>query len=384
MTSVHSTAEHEMFRDQIHRFVAAEVRPNADAWEAAGEVPREVFRRMGGLGFLGARYPEQYGGAGMDVFASLVLGEELGRAGLSGFAASVLVHTDMASPHLARFGTPEQKARYLPGIIAGRIVTAIAVTEPGAGSDVAGLTTRAEPSGNGWVLNGAKLYITNGVLADLTFVAARTDAEAKPSRGLSIFMVEKGTPGLVVARKLDKLGWRCSDTAELVLDDVWVADDDVLGTVHRGFYETMKNFQNERMVLVGMGVGAAQAAIDLTLEYTQERKAFGGHLFDLGAIRQRMAMNQARVDAVRASMYHAAWIGEEGGDNVKEMSAVKALGAELINQVMYDCLQFHGGMGYMSESAIERLHRDARILPIGGGATEVLPEEVAKRSYISR
>ncbi len=165
----------------------------------------------------------------------------------------------------------------------------------------------------------------------------------------------------------------------MVLDDVWVPDDALLGTEHRGFYETMKNFQNERMVLVGMGIGAAQVAIDMTVAYCQERTAFGGHLFDLGAIRQRMAMNQAKVDAVRAAMYHAAWLDEVGRDNVKEMSGVKAWGCEVVNQVMYDCVQFHGGMGYMREAAIERMARDARILPIGGGATEVMLEEVAKR-----
>ena len=196
-----------------------------------------------------------------------------------------------------------------------------------------------------------------------------------------MFLVPAGTEGFEVATKLTKHGWLCSDTAELVLDDVWVSDEQVLGTVHRGFYETMKNFQNERMVLVGMGVGAAQAAIDLTNAYTQERKAFGGHLFDLGAIRQRMAMNQAKIDAVRASMYHAAWMHDAGQDNVKAMSGVKAWGCEVVNEIMYDCLQFHGGMGYMRESTIERMYRDARILPIGGGATEVMLEEVAKRSY---
>jgi acyl-CoA dehydrogenase len=197
-----------------------------------------------------------------------------------------------------------------------------------------------------------------------------------------MFLVAAGTPGFRVAKKLDKHGWRCSDTAELVLDDVWVSDEDVLGTVHRGFYQTMRNFQNERMVLVAMGVGAAQVAIDQTLAYTQQRVAFGGRLYDLGAIRQRMAMNQARLDAVRASMYHAAWLLEQGVDNVKEMSGVKALGAEVVNQIMYDCLQFHGGMGYMRETPIERMTRDARILPIGGGATEVMLEEVAKRSIV--
>ncbi len=289
MNPVYFSPEHELFRDQIRRFVGSEVRPNADAWEAAGEVPREVFRRMGALGFLGARYPEEYGGAGMDVFASIVLGEELGRAGLSGFAASVLVHTDMASPHLARYGGPEQKARYLPGIIAGETVTAIAVTEPGAGSDVAGLTTRAEPSGNGWVLNGAKLYITNGVLADLYFIAARTDRGAKPSRGLSIFIVEKGTPGLEVAARLDKLGWRCSDTAELTLEDCRLPADALLGEAGRGFHQIMANFQNERLVMGAMAVGEAERAIEITLDHVRTRHAFGAPLWDKQAVRHKLA-----------------------------------------------------------------------------------------------
>ena len=380
--NAYMTDELQAIYEQTVDFVTNEVKPKGQEWEQEGKVPREVLRQMGDLGMLGLRIPEELGGLGMGPLASATFSEALGASTFAGFDVTVLVHTDMSGPHLVNSGTPEQLEKLMPGVLSGEMILSIAVTEPDAGSDVAGIRSTAVKDGDGWRINGRKTFITNGVYGDLSIVAARTDVEDK--YGLTMFLVPAGTDGFTVASKLDKHGWRCSDTAELVLDDVWVADDDVLGTVHRGFYETMKNFQNERMVLVGMGVGAAQAAIDLTLEYTQERKAFGGHLFDLGAIRQRMAMNQARIDAVRASMYHAAWIAEEGGDNVKEMSGVKALGAELINQVMYDCLQFHGGMGYMSESAIERLYRDARILPIGGGATEVLLEEVAKRSYISR
>jgi acyl-CoA dehydrogenase len=379
MNSVHMTTEHEMFRDQIRRFVAAEVRPNANAWEAAGEIPREVFRHMGALGFLGARYPEQYGGAGMDVFASLVLGEELGRAGLSGFAASVLVHTDMASPHLARFGTPEQKARYLPGVIAGETVTAIAVTEPGAGSDVAGLTTRAEPSGNGWVLNGAKLYITNGVLADLTFVAARTDAAAKPSRGLSIFIVEKGTPGFNVSRKLDKLGWHCSDTAELTIEDCRLPADALLGEAGRGFHQIMTNFQNERLVMGAMTVGEAERAIEITLEHVRTRKAFGAPLWDKQAVRHKLANCATQAAAARHLVNHTAWLDSRGRDCVREVSMVKAFCAGMVQEVADTCLQLHGGSGYMRGMEIERLYRDVRIHSIGGGATEVMLDEIAKR-----
>ena len=379
MRNAYMTDELEAIYEQTVDFVAKEVTPHGDAWEEAGKVPREVLQQMGELGMFGLRVPEEHGGLGLGMLASATFSEALGASTFAGFDVTVLVHTDMAGPHLINSGNDEQLAEWVPKMLTGEAIFSIGVSEPDAGSDVAGIRTTAVKDGDGWRINGRKMYITNAVYGDLTIVAARTDLENK--YGITMFLVPAGTEGFTVANKLDKHGWRCSDTAELILDDVWVSDEQVLGTVHRGFYETMKNFQNERMVLVGMGVGAAQAAIDMTNAYTQERKAFGGHLFDLGAIRQRMAMNQAKVDAVRASMYHAAWMHDAGQDNVKAMSGVKAWGCEVVNQVMYDCVQFHGGMGYMRESAIERMYRDARILPIGGGATEVMLEEVAKRSY---
>ena len=379
MRNAYMTDELEAIYEQTVDFVAKEVTPHGDAWEEAGKVPREVLQQMGELGMFGLRVPEEHGGLGLGMLASATFSEALGASTFAGFDVTVLVHTDMAGPHLINSGNDEQLAEWVPKMLAGEAIFSIGVSEPDAGSDVAGIRTTAVKDGDGWRINGRKMYITNAVYGDLTIVAARTDLENK--YGITMFRVPAGTEGFSVANKLDKHGWRCSDTAELILDDVGVSDEQVLGTVHRGFYETMKNFQNERMVLVGMGVGAAQAAIDMTNAYTQERKAFGGHLFDLGAIRQRMAMNQAKVDAVRASMYHAAWMHDAGQDNVKAMSGVKAWGCEVVNQVMYDCVQFHGGMGYMRESAIERMYRDARILPIGGGATEVMLEEVAKRSY---
>jgi len=379
MRNAYMTDELEAIYEQTVDFVAKEVTPHGDAWEEAGKVPREVLQQMGGLNMFGLRVPEEHGGLGLGMLASATFSEALGASTFAGFDVTVLVHTDMAGPHLINSGNDEQLAEWVPKMLAGEAIFSIGVSEPDAGSDVAGIRTTAVKDGDGWRINGRKMYITNAVYGDLTIVAARTDLENK--YGITMFLVPAGTEGFTVVNKLDKHGWRCSDTAELILDDVWVSDEQVLGTVHRGFYETMKNFQNERMVLVGMGVGAAQAAINMTNAYTQERKAFGGHLFDLGAIRQRMAMNQAKVDAVRASMYHAAWMHDAGQDNVKAMSGVKAWGCEVVNQVMYDCVQFHGGMGYMRESAIERMYRDARILPIGGGATEVMLEEVAKRSY---
>ncbi|MDG1368304.1 MAG: acyl-CoA dehydrogenase family protein [Acidimicrobiales bacterium] len=379
MRNAYMTDELEAIYDQTVEFVTNEVLPSGDAWEDAGKVPRDVLRQMGELGMFGLRVPEEHGGLGLGMLASATFSEALGASTFAGFDVTVLVHTDMAGPHLINSGSPEQHAEWVPKMLSGDAIFSIGVSEPDAGSDVAGIRSSALKDGDGWRINGRKMFITNAVYGDLTIVAARTDPDNK--YGITMFLVPAGTEGFEVATKLNKHGWLCSDTAELVLDDVWVSDEQVLGTVHRGFYETMKNFQNERMVLVGMGIGAAQAAIDMTNAYTQERKAFGGHLYDLGAIRQRMAMNQAKIDAVRASMYHAAWMHDVGQDNVKAMSGAKAWGAEVVNQVMYDCVQFHGGMGYMRESAIERMYRDARILPIGGGATEVMLEEVAKRSY---
>jgi acyl-CoA dehydrogenase len=377
--SIYFGEEHAAFRDQLRRFVAEEVRPNADAWEAAGEIPRAVFRRMGALGFLGVRYPEEYGGAAMDIFGSVVLGEELGRAGLSGFAVSTLVHTDMASPHLARYGTPEQKACHLPAIVAGEKVTAIAVTEPGAGSDVAALRSWAERRGNGWLLNGAKMFITNGVLADLYFVAARTDPAAKPSRGVSIFIVEKGTPGFGVARKLEKMGWRCSDTAELTFDDVELTADALLGTEGRGFYQIMDNFQNERLVAAAIMTGEAERAIEITLEHVRQRQAFGGTLWDKQVVRHKLADCAMRAEALKRMTHHVAWLDAQGRDCVREVSMLKAFAAEVVQKVVWECLQLHGGSGYMRGMEIERMYRDVRVHAIGAGATEVMLEEVAKR-----
>ncbi len=379
MQSIYLAPEHESFRTQLQRFVCEHVRPNADAWEAAGEIPRDVFRQMGSLGFLGARYPERYGGAEMDVFASVVLGEELGRSGLSGFAVSTLVHTDMASPHLARYGSDEQKDRYLPGVIAGETVTAIGVTEPGAGSDVAGLTTRATRHGNGWRLNGTKMFITNGVLGDLLFVAARTDPDAKPSRGVSIFIVEKNTPGFRVAQKLDKMGWRCSDTAELVFEDCDLPADALLGEEGRGFYQIMDNFQNERLVAGAIMIGEAARAIEITLDHVRTRQAFGGTLWDKQVVRHKLADCATRLEATRALVYHTAWLENEGCDCVREVSMLKVHAAEMLQHVVHSCQQLHGGSGYMRGMEIERLYRDARVQAIGGGASEVMLEEVAKR-----
>ena len=269
--------EHVALRDQLRRFIRTEVAPHAEQWEVDGMVPRSILRRMGELGFLGIRYPQQYGGSEMDTVATAILAEELGRSTFGGFAITVLVHTDMASPHMANAGNPAQLARYMPDIIAGRKIAAVAVTEPDAGSDVAAIRTTARREGDSWVLNGTKMYITNGVHGDVAFVAAKTDLAAKGSRGVSIFIVDAGTPGFRVGRALDKQGWRSSDTAELVFDECRIPAANLLGPENRGFYAIMRNFQNERIVLGAQAMGEAQAAIALTLDWVRQRKAFGGN-----------------------------------------------------------------------------------------------------------
>ena len=379
MDSSHIGEEHRILREQVDRFVEEEILPNADAWENDGLIPRETLKKMGDIGLFGVRVPEKYGGSGMDTVASVVVAESLARCTYGGVTITATVHTDMASPHILNAGSEEQCQRYLPGVVSGETITAIAVTEPDAGSDVQGIRTSAKRDGNGWRLNGRKVFITNGVHSDLLIVAARTDPDAKPSRGMSMFLVERDTPGLSVARKLDKLGWRSSDTAELLFEDAFLPADRLLGEENAGFYEIMKNFQNERLIAAAIYVGEASKAIEITLEYVRTRRAFGATLWDKQAIRQRLSLLSSQVEALRHLTYHTAWLDAQGHDCVKEVSMAKAWGGELVNEVVYACQQFHGGAGYMNETPIARMYRDVRVHTIGGGATEVMLEEVAKR-----
>lgn len=373
------TEEHEMLRAQLRRFVEREVIPHGEEWERNGETPRSVIKKMGELGFLGMRFPEEYGGANADTTTSVILAEELGRSTFGGFTITILTQTDTASPPIAAAGTREQKERYLPAIVSGDCLVAIAMTEPDVGSDIAALRTRAARDGDEWVLDGAKTFITNGVNAELYVVAARTNPSAKQSQGVSLFLVEKGTPGLSVGRRLNKMGWKSSDTAELSFVNCRVPASALLGEQNRGFAALMKNVQNERLVLAAQGLGESQAAIAQTLDYVRVRKAFGGTLWDKQVIRQRLAMLAARVESARSFLYSIAILDTCSSDCIKQVSMIKAMCGELVNDVMDDCVQFHGGSGYMNGTPIERMFRDARVQSIGGGATEIMLEEVAKR-----
>ena len=375
-TTIYDTPEHAQLREQVARFIAREVEPHAQAWEEQGMVPREVLQRMGRAGLLGLMYEGQYGGGEGDALSNLVFAEALSQSTFAGFIITVLVHTDMASPHLHHAGTPEQKAKYMPRITSGECISAVGISEPGAGSDVAGIRTSARREGDEWVINGTKMFITNGVHADVYFVAAKT---GPGKRDMSILIVDKGTPGFTVGRALKKTGWLSSDTAELIFDNVRIPASHLLGEEHKGFYSVMKNFQTERIALGAMAVGHCQQALKLTLDHVRQRQAFGGTLWDQQTIRQRLSMLDAKTRAARQFMYHCAWSVTQGHDIVQEVSMLKALTGELVNEVVQTCQQFHGGMGYIRETAVERLWRDARVLAIGGGATEVMLEEVAKR-----
>jgi len=376
MDNVYLTPDHEVLQEQVARFLAREVEPNAAQWEETGMVPREVLRKMGRAGLLGLMYEPEHGGAGADALTNLVFAEALSQSTFGGFIITVLVHTDMASPHLHHAGSAAQKARWMPGITQGETITAVAITEPGAGSDVAGLRSTAVRDGDAWVLNGSKLFITNGVHADLYFVAARTGTGR---HAISIFAVEKGTPGFTVGRSLDKTGWRSSDTAELHFDNVRVPAGHLLGEEGKGFYAVMKNFQTERIALAAMAVGHCTQALKLALDHVRTRQAFGGTLWDKQAVRQKIAMLDAKTRAARAYTWHCAWRVTQGHDVVQDVSLLKALTGELVNEVTQGCQQLHGGMGFMRGTPVERLWRDGRVLGIGGGATEVMLDEAAKR-----
>jgi acyl-CoA dehydrogenase len=379
MKSIYIDNDLEAVRGQVREYVEREVLPNVETWERERAIPRSLLDEMGKLGFFGLRIPERYGGIALGHLASVVFAEQLGRSTSGGFAITVLVHTDLAAPYVTNFGSDEQRERWLPGFAAGEMITAIAVTEPDAGSDVAAIRTTARQDGEGWRLNGTKMFITNGALADLVFVAAKTNPDVKGSRGISIFAVERDSEGFTASRALDKMGWHSSNTAELVLDEVWVPETNLIGEENSGFYYIMGNFQNERLAIMGQALGEAQMALELTVAYVKDRRAFGAPLWDKQGVRQRLAMRQAEIDAARELTYHAAWLTDQGENTVRQVSEVKALVGELVNTVLYDCVQFHGGMGYIAETAVERMYRDVRIHSIGGGATEVMLEEVAKR-----
>jgi acyl-CoA dehydrogenase len=375
------TDEHAMLRRTVRAFVEKEVAPQVDAWEEAGRIPRAFWRRLGELGLLGLEFPTEYGGAGGDFLSSVVLGEEMARCRSGGVAFSVLVHTDMSSPWLTRYGTEAQKRRYLPGIVRGETVCALGITEPGTGSDMASISTRAARDGDRYRLTGSKIFITNGVHGDLYFVAARTSPGTAERRhaGISMFLVERDTPGFTVSRRLDKMGMRASDTAELSLQDCPVPAENLLGEEGRGFHQLAAGLQRERIMAAVLALSGAAQALEDTVAYVRERHAFGEPLAAKQVLRHRVADMATEIEAARHLVHHAASLYTAGRDCVTEVSMAKLFATEVANRVAYQAVQLHGGYGYMREFPVERFFRDVRLWTIASGTSEIMREIVAKR-----
>jgi citronellyl-CoA dehydrogenase len=361
-----------MFRHMVRRFVEEEINPHVEKWEEAGIfAAHELFKKMGDLGMLGLTYPEEYGGQGLDFWYTVVLCEELGKANASGVPMGITVHTDMCTPALAHFGSDELKQQFLAPSIRGEMVGCIGVTEPDAGSDVASIRTRAESDGDDWVINGRKLYITNGTQADWVCLLARTSDEGG-FRGMSLIIVPTNTPGFSVSRKLRKLGNHSSDTAELMLDNVRVSKANTIGPEGMGFILQMQQFQRERLVGSITTYSSLERTVRDTIAYAQQRCAFGQPLIDNQVIHFRMAELLTEIEMLRQFCYAAVEKLVDGEDITREASMAKLKAGRLAREVTDSCLQYYGGMGYMEETPISRAYRDARLLSIGGGADEVM------------
>ncbi|MCC6214616.1 MAG: acyl-CoA dehydrogenase family protein [Polyangiaceae bacterium] len=366
---------HDRLRDSARRFAEERIGPHVVDWEEAGEFPRELYREAAAAGLLGVSFPEELGGGGGDLLHGLVASEGLLRGGSSGVVAG-LGSLGIALPPILLLGDDEQRQRFVPPVLAGERIAALAITEPGTGSDVAGVTTRAVRDGDDYRISGSKLFITSGVRADQVTVLARTSEEAHA--GLTFFVVERGMRGFEVSRALRKTGWCASDTAELSFDDVRVPARNRVGEEGSGFVSLMKNFQSERLALAFFGHATAEIVLEDALEYARERRAFGRPLTGFQVTRHKLAWMATRVHAAKAFDYAVALRVQGGEYLVGEVSMAKNFAAEVANEVCWEAVQILGGMGYMRETRVERLSRDARLLPIGGGTTEVMNEVIGK------
>ena len=370
--------EHKQLREAVRRFVETELKPHAEEWEDARWFPNDVFHRMAELGYLGLKYPEEYGGEGGDHLHDAVLTEELPRAGSGGLAAGIGAHIGIATPPVFKFGSEDQKQRFLVPAIRGEKIAALGITEPGAGSDVAGIRTTAKRVDGGYVLNGSKTFITNGVRADFVVTAVKTTDEGG-HHGISFVIVERGMEGFSVSKKLEKMGWHASDTGELAFQDVFVPEENLLGEENKGFYLIMANFQWERLLMALGAVGSMQGMLERTIEYALERHAFGRAIGHHQVLRHKIAEMAVRLEAGRTITYNALRLFHEGHDAVKEVTMAKLQTQRACFDQADDALQIFGGAGYMKEYGIERAARDARLGPIGGGTDEIMKEILGKQ-----
>ena len=370
------TQEHEMFRRTLRDYVERELAPHALEWDEAGIFPREVFRKAAEIGALGVNYPESVGGAGGDYWHVVVLAEELVRSLNSGVNMALLVQAQMATPLLHQIGTDEQKKLFLAPALAGEKIAALGISEPDAGSDVASLKTTARRQGDDYVINGAKMWITNGTRADFITLAVRTGGPGYG--GISLVTFPTDVKGFSVSRKLEKVGNLASDTALLFFEDCRIPVRFLLGEENQGFHHVMVNFQGERLVAAVGAVSGMQQLIDDALRYGNERGAFGKPLIKFQVWKHRFVDHLTAVEAARWLTYRACDLFARGEPAVKEISMAKLFAGDLMQKVVYDCMQFHGGMGYVTETPVARAFRDARLLTIGGGTSEVMKEIIAK------
>ncbi|WP_081211340.1 acyl-CoA dehydrogenase family protein [Salegentibacter sediminis] len=376
MNSMYFTEEHELFRKSFKDFLQKEVVPHIDKWEKTGEIERFIWKKFGEMGYFGLNQPEEYGGMGLDLFYTVIFLEELQKINSGGFAAAMWAHAYLAMTHVKTEGSEEIKKEYLTSSIDGEKIGCLCITEPFGGSDVAGMRSTAVKKGDKYILNGSKTFITNGVYSDYLVVAAKTDP-GKGSKGMSIFMVDRDTPG-IFSSKLDKLGWRASDTAEIAFDNVEIPANHLMGEENKGFSYIMQHFAMERLI---MGINAharAEYALDYTLEYMAEREAFGKTINKFQALRHKVADMASEVEMCREFNYSVTKRMEAGEYVVKEASMSKLLSTKIADQVIYDCLQMLGGYGYMEDYPLARMLRDSRLGPIGGGTSEILREIIAK------
>jgi len=371
--------EHEQLRESIGRWVREEIAPHVEEWESLREFPRELYLRAGELGFLGLKYPVELGGQGGDCVHDAVWAEELAAAGASGgVGAGLGAHTGIATPPIFNFGTPSQHERFLRPAIRGERIAALGITEPGAGSDVASIRTSAQKVDGGYVVNGSKTFITNGVRADFLVCAVKT-SDAGGHGGISFLILEREMPGYEVTRKLEKMGWHSSDTAELAFTDVEVPGENLLGELDRGFYLIMANFAWERLLMSLGAVGGMRRLLESAIAYALEREAFGRPIGRFQAIRHKVAEMATRMEAARSLTYSALRRYAAGEDAIREVAMAKLATQRACLEVADECLQIHGGYGYMREYGIERAVRDARLGPIGGGTDEVMREILGKQ-----
>ncbi|MFH1090081.1 MAG: acyl-CoA dehydrogenase family protein [Pseudomonadota bacterium] len=370
------TEEHKIFRESVRKFLAKEVTPHAEEWEEAGIVPRSIWKRMGDMGFLCMDVPEEYGGYGADWLYNVIVNDEMPKTGICGLVASL--HSDIVVPYITSYGSEEMKHKYLPGCVSGDVVTAIAMTEPDAGSDLAGIRTTARPDGDQVILNGQKTFISNGLICDLCIVVAKDADEEDPHKAVSLYVVEAGTPGFEKGRKLKKIGWHSQDTAELFFNDCRIPAANRLGGPGGGFYMLMEKLQQERLVCAIGAVAAAELILEMTIAYVKERKAFGRPISKFQNTQFRIVEMATEVRLGRTYVDKLIADHVEGKEIVVDVSMAKCWTTEMAKRVADGCLQLYGGYGYMEEYPIARAWRDVRVMSIFAGTNEIMKVVAAR------